>query len=303
MTRPGAAIVRLVAPLGAVVLISGVLTVNASGSSPRSPSAPLDVRARVVGSIATINWTRPERVGVAPLVNYVVSSRPAGLRCVSRVTHCRIRVHQPDVLYQFVVTARNRLAIGPPSLSSNSVRWNVPETSTTNTTTTTVPTTSSTTTTTSPTTTRPSSSTTVPGSTPSSNTQIVHDTSGDALQVQFEGFLDPASSATIYFAPYNGYRYVAVELSMTNLASAPLINDPTSNTTVTGSDGKTYVGIYDDISNCANLAYTNYTMAPRSDLTGCVVFELPLSVQATSIHYSLSFDAVDEATWVPSPTS
>lgn len=299
-SRTGAYL-RLFAPVVAAALVLGVGANVASAGSLYGPGAPGTVHATVVGDVVTISWGAPEHVGVSPLETYVVTSQPTGLRCVTRATHCRLRLRQPDLLYRFVVAARNRVAVGPPSRPSNNVRWNVPNSSTT-----TVPSTTTTTTTTTPTNsaaTTSSNTTSTPPSTASSNTQTVHDVAGDALAVHFEGLVDPATSATIYFSPYNGYRYVAVELSVTNLSAAPLTNDPTSSTTITGSDGHTYVGIYDALSDCSNLAYANYTMAPQSNLTGCVVFELPLAIQVTSVQYSLSFGAVDEATWVPSPAS
>ena len=201
--------------------------------------------------------------------------------------HCLLRRARDGVWYRFVVTARSQRLVGHPSLLSNVVALSLPTPTTPTTPIASTPTTT-------PSTSNPS---------PVDISKVVHDALGHAIEVQLPGVVDPAIGASIYFVPYFGDRYLGVDFTLTNISSASVTTVPTLDATVTGSDGRTYDGIYDNVSECTNLADLNYVLAPGGVSSGCVVFQLAPFSTFASVQYSLTFAQVDSAQWSFSPAS
>lgn len=98
-------------------LLVVAMSVTVAGAS--SVPAPQRVRATGTATTALVSWSRPPGV---PVKNYVVTSRPSGRPCVTRVTKCDVKGLRPGVRYRFTVVARGRAGTSAPSAPSNYVR-------------------------------------------------------------------------------------------------------------------------------------------------------------------------------------
>jgi hypothetical protein len=129
--------------------------------------------------------------------------------------------------------------------------------------------------------------------------ETVHDFDGDALGVTVSQVVDPATPLSDSDLPSSGDRFVAVELTISNTSSQEIQDDANSATTVTGSDGDTYTANFAAVTECTNfeeeIGYVD--LKPGDNTTGCVVFQLPTSVNVQSVSFSLEPGYLDTAEW------
>jgi hypothetical protein len=140
--------------------------------------------------------------------------------------------------------------------------------------------------------------TTPPTVTALNTAQTIHDFYGDPVSVTATQLVDPATAAAGSGLPDSGYRFVAVELTLSNPSTDQAIEgDANYSTTVTGSDGQTYSADYGTVSGCTNFAFGEFQLPLSDSSTGCVVFELPTSVTVQSIQFTLAPGYLDTAEW------
>jgi hypothetical protein len=129
-------------------------------------------------------------------------------------------------------------------------------------------------------------------------TQTIHDFYGDPVSVTATQVIDPATAGPGSGFPDSGYRFVAVDLTVTNPGTNQAIEgDANYSMTVTGSDGQTYSADYGTVSGCTNFEAGDFQVPLGDSATGCVVFELPTSVTVQSIQFTLAPDYLDVAEW------
>jgi hypothetical protein len=140
--------------------------------------------------------------------------------------------------------------------------------------------------------------TTTPTAAALNTTQTIHDFFGDPLSVTATQLVDPATAASGSGLPDSGYRFVAVELTLSNPSTNEAIEgDANYSMTITGSDGQTYSADYGTVSGCTNFEYGDFSVPLSDSSTGCVVFELPTSVTVTSVMFTLAPNYLDTAEW------
>jgi hypothetical protein len=130
----------------------------------------------------------------------------------------------------------------------------------------------------------------MPGSPPPTTTATL----GQKLWFDHTGVVvwrvfDPADLSSTVFEPHG--RYVVVQITVTNGGTQTLTGNANLNTTVIGSNNQTYTADFGgaaalDSSNCTNFGYGNYVLAPYESSTGCVAFDLPLSVTPTAVRFA-----------------
>jgi hypothetical protein len=129
--------------------------------------------------------------------------------------------------------------------------------------------------------------------------ETVHDFVGDAVSVTVSQIVDPATPVSDTDVPTSGDRFVAVELSISNTGSRQIQNNANNATIVTGSDGETYTANFSSVSECTNfveqIGYVD--LNPGDNITGCVVFQLPTSVNVQSVSFSFAPGYLDTAEW------
>lgn len=126
--------------------------------------------------------------------------------------------------------------------------------------------------------------------------QTVHDFFGDTMSVTVTQILDPATAGTGSGLADPGYRFVAVEASLSN-ASALVGGDANLAVTVTGSDGVTYTADFGTASQCTNFTYGEFQVPAGDTATGCVLFQLPTAVTVASVQFSLDDGYLDTVAW------
>jgi hypothetical protein len=109
--------------IGSVLLtLTMVMTMPASATTKVSrPAAPRSVHATAGHAAATVSWLKPSTNGGAAISSYIVTSRPAGKRCVTKATRCTVSGLKNGTAYSFTVVAKNRIGAGPASKASNKV--------------------------------------------------------------------------------------------------------------------------------------------------------------------------------------
>jgi hypothetical protein len=86
------------------------------------PSAPLNVAAVTGNAQATVSWNVPASNGGSAIIQYMVTSSPAGgTASTAGATSALVMGLTNGVSYTFTVTAANSAGTGPPSAPSNSV--------------------------------------------------------------------------------------------------------------------------------------------------------------------------------------
>ncbi len=97
-------------------------TVNISVSAA-APSAPVGAGATAGNAQATVNWFAPSDNGGASIIDYTVTSAPAGGGCTASApaTTCNVTGLANGTAYRFTVTARNSAGSSPASAASASV--------------------------------------------------------------------------------------------------------------------------------------------------------------------------------------
>jgi hypothetical protein len=131
------------------------------------------------------------------------------------------------------------------------------------------------------------------------STQTLHDFYNDAFTVTASQIVDPATAAPGSGLPDAGYRFVAVDLSITNTSNEEVSDDANFATTVTGSDGQTYTADFGDVSGCTNFTSGTgfFAVLPSDSTSGCVIFQLPVNVGVQTISFSLASGYLDTAEW------
>ena len=87
----------------------------------RTPSDPRDVVAAPGDRSATVTWVAPADPGSSPVLEYRVTSSPAGGACLVSATLCTIDGLRSGEAYSFVVEARNAAGWGLASAASSPV--------------------------------------------------------------------------------------------------------------------------------------------------------------------------------------
>jgi hypothetical protein len=140
--------------------------------------------------------------------------------------------------------------------------------------------------------------TTAPTAVPLNTVQTIHDLYGDPISVTATQLVDPATAAAGSGLPDSGYRFVAIELTLSNPSTSGTIEgDANFSMTVTGSDGQTYSADYGTVSECTNFESGDFQLPLSDSSSGCVVFELPTSVTVQSIQFTLAPSYLDTAEW------
>jgi Fibronectin type III domain len=126
---------------------------------------------------------------------------------------------------------------------------------------------------------------------------VVHDFTGDALSVTASQVVDPATAAAGSGLPDAGYRFVAVELNLSDTSGGEVEGNVNFSTTVIGSDNQTYTADFGSVSTCSNPVYGIFILPGGDSSSGCVVFELPAAVSVQSVEFSLAPGYLDTAEW------
>lgn len=129
--------------------------------------------------------------------------------------------------------------------------------------------------------------------------QIVHDFYGDTLSATVSQVVDPATAGANSGLPDAGYRFVAVELNLSNTGPSNGEVDSNANLglTVVGSDGQTYSADFGTVSQCTNFTFGEFQLPTGDTATGCVVFQLPTAVTVASVRFSLDAGYLDTVVW------
>ena len=129
--------------------------------------------------------------------------------------------------------------------------------------------------------------------------QIVHDFYGDTMSITVSQIIDPASAGTGSGLADPGYRFVALQASLSNSDPANGVVDGNANVgmTLTGSDGVTYKADFGTASQCTNFTYGEFQVSSGDTATGCVLFQLPVSVTVTSVQFTLDAGYLDTVAW------
>lgn len=110
---------------------------------------------------------------------------------------------------------------------------------------------------------------------------------------------DPIS---VELAEYNkaktGDRYVAAELSITNVSGATISGDANLDTVIIGTNGQTYAAAFAvERKGCTDFGYGAFTLAPGAHEVGCIVYELPISVKIAEVQFDLGEDGEEIRTF------
>lgn len=132
-------------------------------------------------------------------------------------------------------------------------------------------------------------------------TEIVHDSSKNALMVTPSPIIDPATGADPYNQPNAGYRFVAVDMTLANQSSGTISDDANLDVQLIGTDNQAYSADFNSVSECTNFSYGEFTLLPGGTESGCVVFQLPSGVNAKTVQFSLGYGYLDVAQWTVAP--
>lgn len=127
--------------------------------------------------------------------------------------------------------------------------------------------------------------------------QSVHDFTGDTLTITVSSIVDPATAGADSGQADPGYRFVAVEMSLSNPASSEIDGDANYSLRVIGSDGQTYTADYGTVAECTNFSYGSFALSASGTANGCVVFQLPTAVSVKSLEFTLATGYLDTAVW------
>jgi hypothetical protein len=128
-------------------------------------------------------------------------------------------------------------------------------------------------------------------------TTVVHDYLGNELSITASQIVDPATAAAGSGLADAGYRFVAVEFSLSDSSGGEIEGDVNFSTTVLGSDNQTYTADFGSVAECSNPVFGLFTLLGGDNSTGCVVFELPVAVTVQTVVFSLAPGYLDSAEW------
>jgi hypothetical protein len=126
---------------------------------------------------------------------------------------------------------------------------------------------------------------------------VLHDFTGDQLSVTVSPIIDPATAANGSGLPSAGTRFVAVEMSLTDVTGGSIAGDANYSTTVVGTDGTTYTADFGGVAECGNFTFGTFQLEGTDSVTGCVVFQLPAAVDVASVNFSLAPGYLDSGEW------
>ena len=132
---------------------------------------------------------------------------------------------------------------------------------------------------------------------PLQSTADVEDFSRDPLAVTMTQIVDPAIGANSGYTPNPGYRFVAVEMTLQNAGNATITDDANNDVTVIGTDSQAYVADFDEVAECTNFSFGDYTLLAGNSESGCVVYQLPTAVNVKAIQFALGGNNADTAQW------
>ncbi len=121
------------------------------------------------------------------------------------------------------------------------------------------------------------------------------DDSNNKMAVKLTHVMDPAQGADEFNTPDNGNRFVGAKFKITGL-SGTFSDDANSDAVLVGSNGQSYQPDFSDIRGCTNFNAGSYSVSPGTSSVGCVVFQVPENVQASSIQWGSEFGGTP-ATW------
>jgi hypothetical protein len=127
---------------------------------------------------------------------------------------------------------------------------------------------------------------------------VVHDFTNDELSVTVTQIIDPATAADGSGLPSAGDRFVAIEMSLEDVSGGSITGDANYSTTVEGTDGNTYTAEVGGVQECTNFTLGTFQVEGTDTVTtGCVVFQLPTSVNVETINFSLAPGYLDSGEW------
>ena len=120
-----------------------------------------------------------------------------------------------------------------------------------------------------------------------------------AEHVTLVKLLDPAQGSDPYMPPDAGKRFVGLEFQVAIVSSAGTGN-ANNDATLIGSDNQTYTADFGDIAGCTNFNHGIFTLSVGQTATGCVVFQVPTTVQVSKVEWQPAggFSGVAIGEWV-----
>ncbi len=130
-----------------------------------------------------------------------------------------------------------------------------------------------------------------PTTRPPSSTRLA--TLGDTLQagssvVTLDSVTEPAVHLDEFNTPDAGNKLVTIEVTIKDSGSSAISDDADLNLAVVGSDGQLYSPDFNSARGCQDFNGGSYTLAPGDTLSGCVVFQLPVSVKVSKVQFTPS---------------
>ncbi len=99
--------------------LSGTTAIYKIIGTPSRASRPLEVKAVISKTNATVRWSHPEDDGGRPISSYVVTSNPGKKYCITTSTSCVVKDLQAGVKYTFTVNARSGGELSEASVSTS----------------------------------------------------------------------------------------------------------------------------------------------------------------------------------------
>jgi hypothetical protein len=112
------------------------------------------------------------------------------------------------------------------------------------------------------------------------------DSSGDPYAVRLVLVIDPAQGVDESTTPNAGDRFVAAVFKITNTGAHQISNDADGNASVVGSNAQSYTASLDAAAECTSFAGSSSQLAPGASFTGCVVFQLPTTINVSQVDWS-----------------
>jgi len=128
-------------------------------------------------------------------------------------------------------------------------------------------------------------------------TQRVHDASQNALAVDVAQIFDPATGIDQFNQPNAGYRFVAVEINLSNQSTGTISDDANLDVQVIGSTNQAYSPDFSSVTECTDFSSGSFTLLPGGTESGCVLFQVPLGIQVKVVQFSLGYGFLDVAQW------
>lgn len=99
--------------------------------------------------------------------------------------------------------------------------------------------------------------------------------------------------------PRSGDRFIAVQISLSDIGSEPISAFINRDMTVMGANNEFYSPVSQESATCPDFSAGHYSLAPGQGATGCVLYELPEHVVVRSIEFDVvvSYLGGVEAEW------